>query len=257
VVGVDGQVQAHQLNEVLVLGEAELVGQVETVVLVGLDRSDLSILVDVAVDLGSDGGELGDQVHGVLEGVAPVVLLVDTLGVRLGELRLVLESSNSQGELGHGVESVGASVDELLDELGDLGASSPLGGESADLLLSGDLSGQEKPEETLRKRLLSSGSLGQESLALGDLEDKCSVAGNSNMEADLAYGLATETNTLLRVEDGTLCKVSVLYRTWQKKITNLPDKGLDTTGTTVDLVKGDLSNDLGTVLPSNKRVRTA
>ena len=47
-----------------------------------------------------------------------------------------------------------------------------------------------------------------------------------------AYGLATEADTLLRVEDGTL-----------------PDERLDTTGTTVDLVEGDLTNDLAAIFP--------
>src|SRR6478609_3779962 len=63
-------------------------------------------------------------------------------------------------------------------------------------------------ELTLGKRLLATGSLGEKLLALGD-------------------GLATESDTLLRVEDGTL-----------------PDEGLDATGTTVDLVKSDLVDDL-------------
>lgn len=65
---------------------------------------------------------------------------------------------------------------------------------------------------TLGKGLLAAGSLGEKLLALGD-------------------GLATETDTLLRVEDGTF-----------------PDKGLDATGTAIDLVEGDLVNNLGTVL---------
>jgi hypothetical protein len=157
VVGVDGQVQTHQLNEVLVAGEAELVGQVVGVILVLLDRGDLAIFEDVAVDAGSNGGQLGDEVHGVLEGVGPVLLLVDTLGVGLGEGRLVLESGHGQRELGHGVEGVGATVDELLNELGNIGAGSPLGRQVTDLLLGGDLAGQQKPEETLRKGLLTTG----------------------------------------------------------------------------------------------------
>jgi len=172
VVGVDGQVQTHQLNEVVVAGEAKLVGQVEGVILVLLDGSDLAVLEDVTVDLSGDGGQLGDQVHGVLEGVAPVVLLVDTLGVGLGEGRLVLESGHSQGELSHGVEGAGAAVDELLNELGDVGASSPLSGQVADLLLGGDLASQQKPEETLRKGLLATGGLGEELLDLGDLNHR-------------------------------------------------------------------------------------
>jgi hypothetical protein len=111
------------------------------------------------------------------------------------------------------VEIGRAVVDELLDELGDVGAGSPLSGEVADLLLGGDLAGQEKPEETLGKRLLAAGGLGEKLLDLGD-------------------GLAAEADTLLRVEDGTL-----------------PDEGLDATGTAIDLVEGDLVDDLGTVLP--------
>ena len=66
---------------------------------------------------------------------------------------------------------------------------------------------------TLRKGLLATGSLGEKLLALGD-------------------GLATEADTLLSVEDGTL-----------------PYEGLDATGTTVDLVESDLVDDLGAMLP--------
>lgn len=69
---------------------------------------------------------------------------------------------------------------------------------------------------TLRKGLLATGSLGEKLLALGD-------------------GLATESDTLLSIENGTL-----------------PDKGLDTTGTAIDLVECDLVDDLGTVLPIRK-----
>ena len=148
VVGVNGQVQAHKLNEVGVLAEAKLVGEVEGVILVLLDGGDLSALEDVLVDARSDVGKLGDEVHGVLEGVAPVLLLVNTLGVGTGERRGLLESSDSQRELSHRVEVGRAAVDELLDELGEVGTSGPLGGEVTDLLLGGDLAGQEKPEET-------------------------------------------------------------------------------------------------------------
>ena len=190
VVSVDGQVQTHELDEVGVVGETELVGQVVGVVLVLLDGCDLAVLVDVAEDLGGNGGQLSNEVHGVLEGVLPVLRLVDALGVGLGEVGLVLESSDGERELGHGVEVAGAAVDELLDELGDVGAGSPLGGQVADLLLGGDLAGEEEPEKTLRKRLLAAGGLGEQLLALGD-------------------GLAAEADTLLRVENGALRAVSL------------------------------------------------
>lgn len=211
-VGVDGQVETHELNEVLVLSEAKLVGKVEGVVLVLLGGRDLAILVDVAVDAGGNVGELANEVHGVLESVLPVLALLHALGVGLGEVGLVLKRSDGERELSHGVEVVGAAVDELGDEGGELAAGSPLGGQVADLLLGGDLASEEEPEEALGERLAAAGSLGEDLLALGD-------------------GLAAETDTLLRVEDGAL-----------------PDEGLDATGTTVDLVEGDLANDLGTVL---------
>jgi hypothetical protein len=212
VVSVDGEVESHQLNKVLVLAETELVGEVEGVVLVLLDWSNLAALEDVLVDSGSDGWELGDQVHGVLEGVTPVLLLVDTLGVGLGEGRLVLKSSNGQRELGHWVEVAWAAVDELLDELWNIGAGSPLSREIADLLLTWDLTGQKEPEETFWEWLLATWSLWEKLLAFWD-------------------GLASETDTLLGVENGTL-----------------PDERLDTTGTTVDLVESDLTNNLVAVL---------
>lgn len=148
VVGVDGEVQAHELNKVLVAAVAELVGQVEAVILVLLDRSNLAILEDIAVDLGGNGGELSDEVHGVLKGVLPVFLLVDTLGIGLGEGGLLLKSGNGEGELRHWVEIRWAAVEELHDELGHIGARSPFGGEAADLSLSGDFTGQKQPEET-------------------------------------------------------------------------------------------------------------
>jgi hypothetical protein len=111
------------------------------------------------------------------------------------------------------VEVAGAAVDELLNELGEIGAGSPLSGEVADLLLGGDLAGEEEPEETFWERLLAAGGLGEELLAFGD-------------------GLAAETDTLLRVEDGSL-----------------PDERLDATSTTVDLVESDLTDNSVAVLP--------
>ena len=91
--------------------------------------------------------------------------------------------SDSEGELTHRVESRRASVDELLNELGDLGTGGPFLGETLDLLLCRDLSSKEKPEESLRERLGSTWSGGKLSLALGD-------------------GESSESDTLVGVEDG-------------------------------------------------------
>lgn len=68
-------------------------------------------------------------------------------------------------------------------------------------------------KRTFRQRLVAAGSLGEELLALRN-------------------GLATEADTLLRVENGTL-----------------PDERLDATSATVNLVQSDLVDDLGAMLP--------
>lgn len=147
-VSVDGEVKSHQLHEVVAISETKLVGKVETVILVLLDRGDLSTLEDVLIDSCSNGWELGDQVHGVLESVSPVLGLLHALSVCLGKSRFVLESVNCDGELCHWVEIAGASVDKLLDELWNIGTSGPVCRQVADLLFAGDLTGEEKPEKT-------------------------------------------------------------------------------------------------------------
>jgi len=217
VIGVDDEVESHEVNKVLVLAETELVGEVPCVVLILLDSGDLSILVDVSVDLGSDGWELSDEIHGIIVEVAPVVLLVDTLCVGLSEGRLVLKGGNGKRKLSHWVEGVWAAVEKLLNELWHVRAGSPLSGQALDLSLSWDLTGQEEPEDTFWEWLLTIWALWKELLAFWD-------------------SLSTEADTLLGVEDGTL-----------------PDKGLDTTGTTVDLVESDLTDNLGSVLLAKLR----
>ena len=91
VVGVDGDVETHELNELGLVGKAKEVRKVVRVVLVSVDRGELSAAVDVAVDTTSNVGELGNQVHSILEGGLPVLLLGDTLLVRLGKCRIVVQ----------------------------------------------------------------------------------------------------------------------------------------------------------------------
>lgn len=168
-IGVDNEVKSHQVNKVLIATKTELIGQVETVVLLRLYRCNLSILENVPIYLRGNCGKFSNEVHGVLKGIAPVLFLVDTLSVSLSELRLMFQGSDRKGELGHRVQGVRAAIDELLDEFGDLGTGSPLGRESLDLLSGRDLASQKQPKETLGKGLLATLSLGQESLAFGDL----------------------------------------------------------------------------------------
>lgn len=61
-----------------------------------------------------------------------------------------------------------ASVDEVLDELGDGRAGGPVGREGGTLLGSRDLTSEQEPEQSLGQGLVASGGLGEELLALGD-----------------------------------------------------------------------------------------
>lgn len=211
VVRVDSDVQSHELDKVGVFTETEQGSQVGRVVLAGVNGRELAVTEDVSEDSASNVRELGNEVHRVIEGSLPVLLLVYTVRVGLGEGRVVVKSVNGDGELSHGVESVGASVDQLLNELGDGSPGSPLLGETLDLLVGRDLTSQKQPEESFRQGLGTTRSSGELLLALGD-------------------GQATESDTLVGVENGTL-----------------PDKALDTSHTTVSHVDGDIAEGLGAV----------
>src|SRR4051812_47699447 len=101
VITVDGQIEAHQLNEVSVVAESQLVCQIPSVILIFLNGSNLAIFVDVTIDLGRNGGELGNQILSILECVLPVFLLVDTLGICFGKFGGLFEGNDRNGKLGH------------------------------------------------------------------------------------------------------------------------------------------------------------
>lgn len=65
----------------------------------------------------------------------------------------MVEGSDSQTELTHGMEGRRATVQKVLDEFRNVGASSPVFRQVGNLLLSGDFSGDQKPEESFRKGL--------------------------------------------------------------------------------------------------------
>lgn len=63
---VDGEVQPHQLSE-LGVTVAQHVGEVVGPVQVGVDGANTAAFaVQVTINLGSDAGQLSNQVHGVL-----------------------------------------------------------------------------------------------------------------------------------------------------------------------------------------------
>ena len=168
VVRVEDEVEAHEVDELLVL-EAELVGVVSTHVELGVGGDELAAVVDVAVDLSGGPGQEGDEVEHVLVGVLPVLGLVDAIEVSLGELALGLEGVDTDGELGHGVHGAGQVLEDVRDVSGELlRALADLVDEVLRLLLSRDLAGEEEPQEGLGERLLAVLGLGQLGLALGD-----------------------------------------------------------------------------------------
>jgi hypothetical protein len=91
VVRVDSDVQSHQLDKLLVVTVTEQSSQVGRVVLVGVNGGHLSVTVNVPEDSSGNVGELGNQVHRVVESGLPVLLLVDTLRVGLGESGIVVK----------------------------------------------------------------------------------------------------------------------------------------------------------------------
>lgn len=63
---MDGEVKPHELSE-LDVAVAQHVGEVVGPVQVGVDGSNTAAFaIQVAVDLGSNAGQLSNQVHGVL-----------------------------------------------------------------------------------------------------------------------------------------------------------------------------------------------
>ena len=130
--------------------------------------------------------------------MSSLLCLLHALGVCLGEAGLALKCSDCDGELRHWVEVVGAAVNELLDELWEIGSGGPLGGEVADLLLAGHFAGQEEPEETLWQRLGATWRLREKLLAFWDLVWSVQAGAEGCAEA---YSLAAEADTLLRIQD--------------------------------------------------------
>mmetsp|Transcript_26428 Transcript_26428/g.41134 ORF Transcript_26428/g.41134 Transcript_26428/m.41134 type:complete len:269 (+) Transcript_26428:731-1537(+) len=176
--------------------------------------SDLDItLVGVVVDGGAKPRQLGNQVHGILETVIPVLLLVNTIGISLLEFGVSLKSSHTNGQLRHRVKVLGEVEHEVLNPGGNLGSGSPLSGQLLDLSVGGDLTSDKEPEKTLREGLF---------LDLGEL--------------------------LLQIEDGVSTK-SDSFIGIQKR--GLRDKAVDITSSTISLLNGDLTQNLRAMLVLN------
>ena len=180
VVRVDGQVHAHDLVEHGVL-KAKHVGKVGGPVKLFLWGDDFAAMVSVAVDEGGHTRQLCDAVHGVLKGELPVILLVDTVAIRLSKLGVLLQGHDADGQGGHGVHGLGQRKDEVLHPRGNVGARRPLGAQALDLSGGRDFAGKEQPEHAFGQGLAAGLGGGEKLLALRD-------------------GVAPETNAFLGVE---------------------------------------------------------
>lgn len=212
VVTVESEVETQEVLEVLVLLAAlaehgsKVVGPI--LLQVNLGGESTAALVGVLVDLGGNGGQLGEQRDAVVIGGLPVVGLVEALLVGLCKLGLVVEGRDGHGELGHGVQVLGEVVEHLVDKGRDLGLGGELARELAHLVDRGHLAGQQQPEHGLGQHLGAGLALGQLLLAVLD-------------------GAAMEADALVGVEDGAL-----------------PDHGLEPAHAAERVLDLDLANDL-------------
>lgn len=133
VVRVDNQVQTHQVVE-LGVAEAQQTSEVSAVVQLAVVSGELAVLVGVSVDAGSNLGQSGENVQSILEGRVPVLSLLGTSLVGLGELRLGLHGSDGSRQLRHGVEVLGEVVQHVNNVLGELAALVQLVGNSVGLV---------------------------------------------------------------------------------------------------------------------------
>lgn len=215
VITVDDEVHTHELIEVVRVVTQHAVEAGGVIKLASGVLDDNTVLELAAVDQGSDLRELGDHVKDILEGRLPVLVLVNTGLVGLGELRFGLASHEGSGELSHGVHVLGERADEGLDVSRELGAVTQLLSEGASLLRGGHLGGQQQPDKGLRDGLtLTSGALEGGQLGL-----------------ELRDGESTEADTLLGIEQGGL----VVH-------------ALNVTTTTDALLNGDFTKRAMTVL---------
>lgn len=92
---MDDDVESHELPEGLV-GEAEHLGEVGTIVEGRVSIGDVVlVLVAVVEDDGSDARDASAHIESIFVGAAPVLALVDTVVVGLGELGGGLASENT------------------------------------------------------------------------------------------------------------------------------------------------------------------
>jgi len=115
----------------------------------------------MSVDQSGDSGDLGDQVHGIFVDGVPVLGLVDTLSVSLGEFRVGLEVEDGSRQLSHGVHVVGKVLNEFFSFVGNSSSGLEFLRDGLELSLSGEFTGHQEPQETFGKGFTTVGGLGK------------------------------------------------------------------------------------------------
>ena len=150
---MDGDVETHELPELRV-SEAELVSEVSSVIKGSItvwQSSEISILF--LVDDSSNARDLGAEINAVFKSRFPVLGLVDTTLVSTHEVGRWLASEHSHGQLGHGVHILREGLDHGLLLSRESTSAEKFLLEASNFRLCGDLTGQEKPQDTLRNGL--------------------------------------------------------------------------------------------------------
>ena len=182
VVGVEDEV--HPGHVLVLFALADHVGEVGAHVELRIDGDLLVAPVLQVVDEGGDDGDAGDDVAGIFVDVFPGGHLVELARVvEAGELGVLLQGQQADGEHDHRVAVARQGADRVQHVLRDDLAGLPLGHDFVDLGLGRDIAGQQEVPEGLDGRIGGAGGLGQRREGLGD-------------------GLAAEADPFLRIKVG-------------------------------------------------------
>lgn len=114
VIGVNDDIESHELPEVLV-GVTKHVSVVGSIIEGSVGGRDISVVsIAVVIDDGSNSRNLSAKIESILKGGLPVLGLVDTILISLGEFRSWLADKGTGRELGHRVHVFGKSLKEFL-----------------------------------------------------------------------------------------------------------------------------------------------
>lgn len=88
---MDGEIKTKKLNKGRILAKTKEMGKVPRVVFGRVDSGEFAETVDITVDAGSNIGELGNKIHRILEGGAPIIFLAHAVLIGLGKGRAMVE----------------------------------------------------------------------------------------------------------------------------------------------------------------------